>query len=196
MDSMTVNKVLGAILIALLLVKVTQIIAEGPYHVEPPEEPAYAVAVPETDSGAGGAAEAEPEGPSLAMLLADASVDKGERVFRKCATCHKVEAGAASGIGPNLHNVIGAEVAHVDGFNYSDALAGYDGAWTYELMDAWLENPNAAFPGNKMAFAGLRKPEDRADVIAYLRAYTENPPPLPQPQAPAAEMEAGSPASP
>ncbi|GEQ98673.1 cytochrome c [Iodidimonas gelatinilytica] len=185
MDTMTVNKALAGILIALLLVKGSAILTEGRFHVEAPETPAYAVALP--DVSADTEKEAEPEGPSLAMLLSQASADKGQRAFAKCAACHSYEKGGANKIGPNLYGVLGSAIASKPGFGYSDALANHGGEWTYEQLDAWLLNTNEAIPGNKMAFAGLRKPTDRANMIAFLRAQSDQPLPLP-----AVEEEAGS----
>jgi len=177
-DTMTINKIIGALLLALLLAKASEMLGEIPFHAEAPEAPAYAVALPETEQAV--AETAEPQGPSLAELLAQASAEAGERAFRKCSACHTVEEGGANRVGPNLYNVVGAELAQAEGFNYSDALANFDGAWTYERLDAWLEAPSELIPGNRMAFAGVSDPEERSDLIAYLRANTQSPPPLPE----------------
>jgi len=186
-DTMTVNKIVAGVLIALLLAKGASILAEGPFHVEAPDEPAYAVAMPESDGDAAAEEPEEPEAPSLAMLLQDASAESGARQFRKCSACHGVEAGGPHKIGPNLHDVVGAPVGGKDGFSYSSALASHGGEWTYDLLDAWLAKPGDAIPGNKMAFAGISDPEDRADLIAYLRDNSENPPALPEPETASAE---------
>lgn len=191
MDTMTINKIIGALLLALLLAKASEMLAEIPFHTDAPETPAYAVALPETEQAQ--AEPEEPQGPSLAALLAQASADAGERAFRKCAACHTIEEGGANRVGPNLHNTVGASVAHVESFNYSDALANFEGEWTYERLDAWLTSPSGLIPGNRMAFAGVSDPEERADLIAYLRANTQSPPPLPEAadQASASATEAG-----
>lgn len=128
---------------------------------------------------------AEPE-IHLATLLASASSDDGEKVFGKCKACHTVEEGGKHKIGPNLWNVIGGPVAARD-FSYSSAFGEAAEAWSYEALNAFLEDPKGFAPGSKMSFAGLRKPEDRAAVIVYLRDYTENPPPLPEPPIESAE---------
>jgi cytochrome c len=113
-------------------------------------------------------------------LIAAADVAQGEKVFGKCKSCHTVNEGGANGVGPNLWNVVGGPHAHIDGFNYSAAMAAmHDRKWSYEELDAFLLSPKSYAPGTKMTFAGLSKPEDRAAVIAYLRTLSNNPLPLP-----------------
>lgn len=138
---------------------------------------------------AAAAAPAEPE-VDFATLLASADPDAGEKAFGKCKACHSIEAGGANKVGPNLHNVVGADIGAHAGFAYSDALTGREGNWTYDDLDQFLENPKGWAPGTKMNFAGLSKPKDRAEVIAYLRANTESPPPLPEPAAKPEQPEA------
>ncbi len=146
-------------------------------HADSLAENAYKIEVAESSSD-GPAKEAEPE-QSLGELLAAASPDDGARVFKKCASCHNAEAGAANKVGPNLYNTMGAQIASHDGFAYSDALKDVGGEWTFEQMDAFLESPRNFAPGTKMTFAGLRKASDRAKVILYLRQQSDNPIPLP-----------------
>ena len=97
-----------------------------------------------------------------------ANVDNGARIFRRCQACHKLEDGA-NGVGPHLYGVVGRDIASADGFNYSDALSGIDGAWTLDQLSAWIENPREFAPGNRMGFAGLKDEQDRADLMAYLQ---------------------------
>lgn len=148
-------------------------------HADELEENAYKIEV--ADSGdSGGAAKAEKEPEQSAMdLLASASPDKGEKVFKKCAGCHTIEKGGADKVGPHLWGVLGRDIGGAGGFSYSDVLAGMGGAWDYEKMDAFLESPRDFASGTKMTFAGLRKASDRAAVILYLRQNNDNPPPLP-----------------
>lgn len=177
LNSFEFNKISAAVLIGLLLFMFVNITSESLYHVEQ-DKVAYAVEIPEaSDSDAGDAA--ADAGPSLAVLLAAGDASKGARVFKKCATCHTVDNGGANKTGPNLHNIIGRAIGSHAGFGYSDALSTHGGDWTYELLDAYFAKPAKAIPGNKMSFAGLRKAEDRANLIAYLRENTENAPALP-----------------
>ena len=131
---------------------------------EMPENPGYVIDAPEDGAGADA-------GPSLAELLASGSAEAGEAVFAKCMACHTIASGGAAGIGPNLNGVLGSPIGgHAPGFDYSSALAGKGGNWTYENMDAWLQSPRGFANGTKMSFAGLGSGEDRANVILYMRA--------------------------
>ncbi|WP_353628581.1 c-type cytochrome (plasmid) [Sulfitobacter sp. TCYB15] len=118
------------------------------------------------------AAAAEPETPG-AEILAQGDPAAGEKVFRKCKACHTVEEDGPSRVGPNLYGIVGASVAAVDGFRYSGALTDHGDDWTPDRLAAFLANPRKAVPGTKMSFAGLRKPEDQADVIAYLASLSD-----------------------
>lgn len=133
-----------------------------------------------------GAAEegGEDEGPALATLLANADLAAGEKIFAKCSACHTIEQGGANGIGPNLWGVLGKPIGkHAAGFDYSSALSDHGGDWSYENMNAWLTSPRAFASGTKMSFAGLGKPEDRANVMAYMNSMGGGPA-FPEPAAP------------
>ena len=159
------------------------IVSSKLFHTERPEEMGYAIEGVE-EGGEGGAS-----GPSLNTLLASADAAKGEKVFAKCAACHTVNEGGANGIGPNLYGTLGEDIGHGKaGFAFSDALASKGGSWTFEAMDAWLKSPREFAPGTKMTFAGLGKPEDRANLIAYLNTQGSN---LPLPAADAPEAAEG-----
>ena len=103
--------------------------------------------------------------PVVAQTAGDPAA--GEKVFNQCKACHTVEAGK-NRVGPSLHGVVGRKAGTVEGFNYSPAMKEYGQTWTPENLDKYLSDPKGAIPGNKMAFAGLKKPEDRANVIAWL----------------------------
>lgn len=133
------------------------------------------------------------EGPALATLLASGSAEAGAAVFAKCASCHTIDQGGATGIGPNLHGVVGTPIgSHAPGFAYSGALADHGGQWNYENLDAWLKSPRAFASGTKMSFAGLSKPEDRANVILYMRENGGGPalPEVPAEGDPTTDIEA------
>ncbi|HTH16096.1 MAG TPA: cytochrome c family protein [Magnetospirillum sp.] len=103
--------------------------------------------------------------PALAQGQGDAAA--GEKVFNQCKACHTVQAGQ-NRVGPSLHGVVGRKAGTAEGFSYSPAMKGANFTWTPENLDKYLADPKAVVAGNKMAFPGLKKPEDRANVIAYL----------------------------
>jgi cytochrome c len=125
-------------------------------------------------------------GPDLGTLLAAADPAAGQKVFAKCSSCHTIDQGGANGIGPNLYQTVGEPIGKGKaGFAFSGVLSGHGGNWTYENLDQWLKSPNGFAPGTKMTFAGLSSPEDRANVIAYLKQNGGGPD-YPAPAAPAA----------
>jgi len=192
-DSFEWNKIFGGLLAGLLAVLGVSIASDMMFARHLPEKPGYVVAGVE-EGPAEGAATAEAEKPA-AFYLASADVAKGEAVFKKCAACHNVAPGGANGTGPALHGVVGRPIAAAAGFSYSDALKGMAGKpWDWDALWAWLKSPKAYAAGNKMSFAGIAKPEDRAAVIAYLNANSASP--LPLPAAPAEEAPAAEEAAP
>ncbi len=114
-----------------------------------------------------------------AVQAQDGDPAAGEKVFKKCKACHQVGEGAKKKVGPILNNVIGAKAGAREGFKYSAAMveAGENGmVWTDENLQGYLEKPRTFIPKNKMAFAGLKKPEDRVNVLVYLKQFSETPP--------------------
>lgn len=126
-------------------------------------------------------------GPDLGTLLAGADPAAGQKIFAKCSSCHTIDQGGANGIGPNLYGTVGEPIGMGKaGFAFSGALSGHGGNWTYENLFDWLKSPNAFASGTKMTFAGLSSPEDRANVIAYLKQQGGGPD-YPAPAAAAAD---------
>ena len=170
-DTMTVTKAGGALCGAFLIFLLGKWAAETLYTTAPAshggEEVAQAYTIDTGEAGGGEAAAAE-EGPDFATLMASADAAAGEKVFGKCKACHKVD--GTNGTGPHLDGVVGRAVAGVAGFGYSDSMVAHGGDWTPEALSAFLENPKGVVAGTKMSFAGLKKPEDRANVIAYLQS--------------------------
>ena len=143
----------------------------------PAEEPTEVAA---TEEAAPAAENGDAPAASLPALLASASAERGQQGIRVCSACHSFDQGGPNKIGPALWGVLGREIASHEGFSYSSALAEKEGTWDYEALDAYLADPRGWAPGNKMAFAGVKKPEDRADVILYLRSLSDSPEPLPE----------------
>jgi len=147
-----------------------------------PAEPA-APAAPAAPAPAAEAAPGASAADGFAALVAAADVGRGQQVGRRCAACHVFEKGGANRVGPVLWDVVNRPIASVPGYNYSPALTAFaeGGAktWTVDELNPYLENPRGHVPGTKMAFAGLKSEEERAQVIAYLRSLSDNPVPLP-----------------
>lgn len=166
---------LASALFALVVGKVSNAIVD-PHHLA---KPAIAVSdeAPAEAAPAGGApAELPPIGPKLAS----ANVENGKALFQKlCSTCHTVDKGGANKVGPNQWDLVGRKKASEAGFSYSSAMQAKGGEWTYEDINHMIFKPTSFVKGTKMAFAGVAKEQERADIIAYLRTMNDNPPPLP-----------------
>lgn len=166
-DTMTMTKIVGGFCGALLVFLLGNWAGEMLYATSSGHggegEQAYLIEVPDSDSGA----PAE-EGPDFATVMASANADSGAKVFNKCKACHKIDGTNATG--PHLDGVVGRAIDTVPGFGYSGALEQVGDTWTPENLYHFLENPKGVAPGTKMTFSGLKKPEDRADLIAYLES--------------------------
>lgn len=193
MDAFELNKFAAAVLLALLVIFGTKAMSNILFKAHKPEKPGYAVEVADApDQGADKAAEG-PQEP-FANVLAKASAEKGKSGAKKCAACHTFDKGGANKIGPNLYGILDRALGTVDGFAYSADLKAKGGTWDYEALNQFLANPKAFISGTKMAFAGVKKDNQRADIILYLREQGDNKPPLPE--AKAMEKAAPEPAAP
>ena len=182
MNFFEMNKIIGAILGTLVLVMGIGFLANAIYAPIEGRGPGYNLPLPESAGEGSGEVEAEPEVVPLSVLLASASAGDGASVARKCAACHSFDEGGANKVGPALYGIIGASVGAVEGFGYSDILSqlgAEGGTWSYENLNVFLTSPKEFAPGTKMSFAGLRKEDDRADLLAYMQALSANPVPFP-----------------
>ncbi|HEV2533038.1 cytochrome c family protein [Phenylobacterium sp.] len=193
MSDLTFNKIAGAVLATGLAVVGLGQLSSGVFSKEPPAKPGYAVEVA-ADTSEGGAAAAETP-PDWGTVLPKADVAAGEQVFAKCQSCHSL---TANGTGPNLTGVEGRKPGTEAGFSYSPAMQAFGGKqpiWDYEHLFEYLKNPQAYVSGTKMTFVGLKKPEDRINVIAFLHTKGSSLPiPAPNPAAAAAAAPTTGPA--
>lgn len=193
--SFEMNKIAGALLLAMIVAMVSGLLASKLVAPKMLEKNAYEVAAapegPPTQS-ANAPAAPTPIGP----LFAAASADAGKKSTTVCLTCHTFDKGGTNKIGPNLYGIVGDEIARGrNGFAFSDALKAKGGTWTPDNLSAWLTNPQAFAKGTKMTFAGMPKPKDRANVIAYLNSLSDNPKPLASGAPPAGPAPAKAPAA-
>jgi len=161
------------------------------FNAERPEKMGYTVEGVEEEGGDTAAAAEKP----IEFYLASADPAKGADVFKKCGACHNADNGGPNALGPNLWGVLGEPIGKgANGFAFSDALKSVGGTWNWDNLSKWLKSPKAFAPGTKMTFAGLSKPEDRANVIAFLNSKSNSPLPMPavpaETAAPAADAAA------
>lgn len=188
MDSFEFNKLIGALLGTVFIVFTIGLLSDGIFASPHPEKPGYGIEAPDEEASAAGGAPVAEEKP-IAVLLASADATAGAAVFKKCQACHSGEKGGPNKVGPDLWAIVDRPVAAHEGFAYSAAMKefakGGSELWTYDNLNHFLTSPKALVKGTAMGFAGLKKPEERANVIAYLRTLADTPVPLPEAPAPA-----------
>ena len=175
-DPLFMNKVIGAVLTAGLIAMTSGFAAHMFYHPQELESPVYAIggnAPAETQT-----AEAPAEPEPIAAIWATADAGAGEKLAKKCDACHSYDKGGPNKVGPNLWGVVGGARAGAEGFSYSKTLKEMGGSWTVADLDKFLAKPKQFAPGTKMNFAGFKKPEERAEVVRFLRDHSDSPIPL------------------
>ncbi|MDA9597453.1 cytochrome c family protein [Candidatus Pelagibacter sp.] len=176
MDSFEINKIIAAIILVVAIIVGLDKVSDGIFHVEKPENPGYKVEVIAKSSTS---TSDTTEKIDISALMAMGDVDIGKKVFKKCAACHSIVEGGGNKIGPGLYNVVGRAVGGITDYKYSKSLMSYDKEWTFEELNGFLIKPTSWIKGTKMAFAGLKKEEDRASVIKYMNQNGDSPIPLP-----------------
>ncbi len=161
-DTMTMTKAVGALCAMWLILLLGKWAAQGIYDVGGHgDEQAYVI-----DTGAAEQADSAAAEVDFGSVFASADAGAGERLWRQCQACHKLD--GSDGTGPHLNGVVGREIGAVAGFGYSEALVGKGGTWTPEELQLFLAAPKDYAPGTKMSYNGLKDIGDRANLIAYL----------------------------
>lgn len=174
MKNLAGNKIIAAVLVALLLSKASEMIGKRLVHPQKMDHNVFVIegiASHPSDS----ASSATPEPQAIEPLLATANPTRGKEIAKKCLQCHTFDKGGANKVGPNLWNVVGAKYGHITGFAYSSALLGKGGIWDIPALNEFLYKPRIYIPGTKMSFVGLSKAEERADLVAYLMTCRDAP---------------------
>ena len=177
MNAFEINKIIAAVILAVLLFFGVGKLADFIFYVEKPKEPAYkveapAVKVASTQTTASGNINVE-------KLLSLGTVKHGEKVFKKCIACHTIAKGGKNKIGPAIFGILGKKSGSVSNYKYSKALLAHEKTWGFEEMNAFLTKPQAYIKGTKMAFGGISKEKDRASVILFMNSKSDNPLPTP-----------------
>ncbi len=134
------------------------------------EKPAAPVEI--ADVATAPAAETAAAAYKIDELIAGADLKRGKTLFLQCRACHSLGEGEAHKVGPNLYGVFGRNAGLAPGFAYSEAVSSADISWSPETLDEWLARPSDFLPGNRMVFIGVKDPQDRANLIAYLQQET------------------------
>ncbi len=203
MSDLTTNKVLGAGLATALFIIGLSVGLPLAFRHEPPKKAGYMVAVAEEPTGG---AEAADTPPDWGTVLKTADVSAGEAKTAACHACHNFDPAGTNNIGPGLYGVVGRKPGSHPGFSYSagmEAFGAKQPIWDYEHIYEFIKGPQAYINGTKMTYAGLKNPQDRINIIAYLHTLGSTlpiPPPNPAAAAPAAggqqPAEAGAAAAP
>ncbi|MDB1135540.1 c-type cytochrome [Candidatus Anaplasma sp. TIGMIC] len=172
MGGLNFNRIATSVLLASFIILIVSNVVDIVYHPDHDSPRGYSVDVSSTKT-AGSGDSAEAVDIDIASLIATASAEKGKVVAKKCSACHTVNKGGPDRVGPNLWGVIGAKKGRVAGFTYSKALLSHGGDWSEEELFKFLSKPQSYISGTRMAFAGLSKPQDIADLLAYLKSLEQ-----------------------
>lgn len=174
MKDLELNKVLASILFVAIIMLSISVVVDSLYQPSITTQRGFQV---EISTGSDG--EKVKEELDIPTLLANANIEKGKVVAKKCIACHTFNKGDRNKVGPNLWGIVGSKHAHLDDFNYSKAMSSHVGVWGYDELFHFLKRPQGYIAGTKMAFAGISKPEQIADIIIYLRSMSDSSLPLP-----------------
>jgi cytochrome c len=189
MNNLEFNKVFASLLIAGIIAMLCGFIAKQIVHPEKLDKNVVMIEVAEVAEAADGGAGAKAAGPEPILgLIATADVAKGKQLTKVCSACHNFDKDGKNGVGPHLWGVVGRNKDAAEGFAYSGELEKQGGkVWTMAELNKFLWKPKAYAPGTKMNFMGLKKPEERAAIVAYLHSLNDSPTAMPSESEIAAE---------
>lgn len=174
MSGMELNKVMAAVLVAGIVASFSGFISKETIHAHELHENAVKIeGVSDAHINAAAAAPEEPQ-YNIIDMVAGADIARGKKVSRACAACHSFGKGEGNRVGPNLWNIVNGKTAAKSDYKYSNALKDHGGTWDYEALDKFLLKPKKYISGTKMSYAGLKKVEDRAALIAWLKTMSDN----------------------
>jgi cytochrome c len=171
------TKIIISIALAVIVILGINKIADSIYEVKKPEKSAYQITVA-SQTEENGDSNSSDKPSDIMALLASANASEGEKVFKKCASCHSVSKGGKNKIGPALWGVIGRQAGILSDYKYSKSLISYGKKWSFQEIDGFLAKPKEWVPGTKMAFAGLKNQKDRASLILYMNNQSDQPLPI------------------
>lgn len=181
MDSFELNKIVAAILACAFVVLSLAFTAENIFAIHKPTNEGYALEG-STKTEYTTTAKAEIKAESTDEMMAEMELAHGTKVAKKCAACHTFEPNGKSKVGPPLYDIVNRPIGSVETFKYSKAMQEFaqGKTWTYEQLNQFVFKPKNLIKGTSMAFAGVKKTEDRAALLLYLRSLSQNPAPLPE----------------
>ena len=182
MSGLEVNKILASIILAIIVVVIISLIGNLIINrnFNDKDKNAYLIDTSDIDeNNQVASSNTSKVSESISLILANASIEKGGKLFKKCSACHTYTKEGANKVGPSLWNIVNRPKANVEGFGYSKDLAEFGGKWGYEALNNFLHKPKEYIPGTKMNFSGIKKVQDRANLILFLREQSETPAELP-----------------
>jgi cytochrome c len=183
MSGLEVNKIIASLIMVFLIIIFINVTGNILFKKQGINDGndlmAYLIDIPEEDTYSSEAITKNAITAPISTFLMNASVEKGEKLFKKCGACHSYNKDGANKVGPNLWNLINRPKGSVNAFSYSKALSEFGGKWTFEELSEFLYKPKQYIEKTKMNFAGLKEPEDRANLILFIREQSDEPAPLP-----------------
>ncbi len=183
MSGFELNKIAAAVLLAGIIAILVSFVADALYQPElEPKKRGYEIAGADAfvaGSGSSTTKQKADKPVDILQFMANADAQAGAKLTKKCMACHSFDQGGGHKVGPNLYGVLGRDIASASGYAYSDALKAIGGKWDYQKLSEFLHKPKKFAKGTKMVFAGIKKPQQRADLIMYLRSLGSGSIPIP-----------------